>query len=266
MATEPQRQYQYLEARPGSNYRQLFLKGRRIRAEVVYHAIHGPDPYTPEEFAENYQVPLEAVFEALDYVARNQSVIQADHDREEASLRARGLLDGPPPTNVGSSANPGGSLSLSARREINAACQAAEMKAVALADSHYPLDRIPADPGEATAYRSEREKVLRDAREEGRREVIERYGIDAARLDAIDQEGRRERWPRWDGLSDERGPIPAFGPARTDESGRISMSDEERAARRDAAIRALAVVGQITDKTDTDEVWDEVSRGLEGAS
>src|SRR5690348_6185717 len=83
MSTESPRQYQYLEARPGSNYRQLFLKGRRIRAVSVYAAIHGPDPYTPEEYAENYQVPLEAVHEALDYVEHNRPIIQADQDREE---------------------------------------------------------------------------------------------------------------------------------------------------------------------------------------
>lgn len=98
MAIEAQKQYQYLEARPGSNYRQLFLKGRRIRADLVYQDIHGPDAYTPETWAENYQVPLEAVLEALDYVERNQPVIQADRDREAARLRARGLLDGPPST------------------------------------------------------------------------------------------------------------------------------------------------------------------------
>jgi uncharacterized protein (DUF433 family) len=97
MASEAERQYQHLEARPGSNYRGLFLKGRRIRAAVVYESIHGPDPYTPEEFAENFQVPLEAVVEALDYVERNQPLIQEDRDREAARLRARGLLDGPPP-------------------------------------------------------------------------------------------------------------------------------------------------------------------------
>lgn len=85
MTTETPGQYPHLEARPGSNYRGLFLKGRRIRAAVVWEAIHGPDPYTPEEFAENYRVPLEAVREALDYVERNQPIIQADRDREEAS-------------------------------------------------------------------------------------------------------------------------------------------------------------------------------------
>ena len=68
------------------------------------------------------------------------------------------------------------------------------------------------------------------------------------------------------GLSLNRGPIPSFGPARTDESGRVLMNDEERAARRDAAIRALAAIGQITDDTDTDERWADAFRGLEGAS
>ena len=87
--------YQHLEPRPGSNYRQLFLKGRRIRAAVVHEAIHGPDPCTPEEFARDYRVPLEAVREALDYVARNLPLIERERDREAADVRARGL-DRPP--------------------------------------------------------------------------------------------------------------------------------------------------------------------------
>jgi uncharacterized protein (DUF433 family) len=91
MTPKTETQYQHLEPRPGSNYRQLFLKGRRIRAAVVDEAVHGPDPFTPEEFAREYQVPLEAVVEALDYVARNRSIIEQERDREAAKLRARGL-------------------------------------------------------------------------------------------------------------------------------------------------------------------------------
>ena len=91
MATSTAARYQHLEPRPGSNYRQLFLKGRRIRAAVVYEAVHGPDPYTPEEFARDYGVPLEAVREALDYVANNLPLIEAERDREAADVRARGL-------------------------------------------------------------------------------------------------------------------------------------------------------------------------------
>ena len=91
MATSTAAQYQYLEPRPGSNYRQLFLKGRRIRAAVVHEVVHGPDPYTPEEFASNYGVPLAAVLEALDYVANNLPLIEEERDREAADIRARGL-------------------------------------------------------------------------------------------------------------------------------------------------------------------------------
>ena len=95
MATPTVTQFQHLERRPGSSYRQLFLKGRRIRAAVVHEAVHGPDPYTPEEFAREYGVPLEAVREALDYVANNLPLIEAERDREAADVRARGL-DRPP--------------------------------------------------------------------------------------------------------------------------------------------------------------------------
>lgn len=91
MSTPAVTKYRHLEPRPGSNYRQLFLKGRRIRAAVVYEAVHGPDPYTPEEFACDYGVPLEAVHEALDYVANNLPVIEAERDREAADVKARGL-------------------------------------------------------------------------------------------------------------------------------------------------------------------------------
>ena len=84
-------EYQHLEPRPGSNYRQLWLKGRRIRAAIVYEAVHGPDRYTPEEFASDYDVPIEVVREALDYVANNLPLIEAERDREAADIRRRGL-------------------------------------------------------------------------------------------------------------------------------------------------------------------------------
>jgi uncharacterized protein (DUF433 family) len=64
---------------------------RRIRAAVVYEAVQGPDPYTPEEFARDYGLPLEAVHEAIEYVANNLCLIEAECDREAGDVRARGL-------------------------------------------------------------------------------------------------------------------------------------------------------------------------------
>lgn len=85
----------YLEPRAGSYYRQFFLRDRRIRAAVVFEAVRGPDPYTPEEFAREYGVPLDAVRAALDYVANNLLPIEAERDREADDVRAR-CLDRPP--------------------------------------------------------------------------------------------------------------------------------------------------------------------------
>ena len=84
-------EYQHLEPRPGSNYRQLWPKGRRIRAAVVYENVHGPDPRTPEEFASDYGVPLDSVLEAIDYVERNRPLIEEERDREAARIHAMGL-------------------------------------------------------------------------------------------------------------------------------------------------------------------------------
>ncbi len=90
-STTTETTYEHLEPRPGSNYRQMFLKGRRIRAAVVDEWIHGPDPLTPEEFARDFHVSLEAIQEALDYVARNQTLISQERAREAADIHARGL-------------------------------------------------------------------------------------------------------------------------------------------------------------------------------
>jgi uncharacterized protein (DUF433 family) len=90
-ATKTATSYRYLEPRPGSNYRQLFLKGRRIRAAIVHEMVHGPDAYTPEEFARDYDVPLDAAREALEYAANNLSLIEAERELEAADVRSRGL-------------------------------------------------------------------------------------------------------------------------------------------------------------------------------
>lgn len=66
-------------------------------------------------------------------------------------------------------------------------------------------------------------------------------------------------------LCDEDGPIPTFPSVAVDPAtGRIlPMSEEERAARRSAALRAIKAISQITDETDTDEIWQEMMRDLD---
>ena len=87
--------YQFLERRPDSNYKQLFVKGRKIRVEVLYRQTVGLEPRTPEEVAQAYSLPLEAVREAIDYCLHNEDVLQGDRDQEMAMIRSLGL-DKPP--------------------------------------------------------------------------------------------------------------------------------------------------------------------------
>lgn len=92
--------YQHLEARPRSHYDQLWVKGRHIRAEVLYRATVGSEPCTPEEVAQDYDLPVEAVQEAIDYAVRNQKLLEAERAREGARLKQLGLHKPPfVPTN-----------------------------------------------------------------------------------------------------------------------------------------------------------------------
>ncbi len=66
-------------------------------------------------------------------------------------------------------------------------------------------------------------------------------------------------------LADAKGPIPEFPSARLDpETGRLlPISDDELAARRDAAVRTLRAIAEMTDETDTDERWEDFMRGYD---
>ena len=88
-------QYKYLAPRYGSNYRQYFLKESKIRAEVLFAETVGPDARTPEQVAEDFEVPVEAVYEAIRYCQENEDVLDQDREMESASIRAHGW-DKPP--------------------------------------------------------------------------------------------------------------------------------------------------------------------------
>jgi uncharacterized protein (DUF433 family) len=81
--------YRHLEAHPKSAYRQLFIKGTRIRADIIYRAhINPEEPRTAEQLASDFNLPLEAVREAIDYGRSDPPEIAADAAREEAIMAA----------------------------------------------------------------------------------------------------------------------------------------------------------------------------------
>src|SRR5712691_1485925 len=86
--------YQYLEPRPKSAYRQLFVRNTRIRAELIYRAhVNAEEPMTAEELAADYRLPLAAILEAIEYAKSNPPEIAADVAREQAIMAATGQLD-----------------------------------------------------------------------------------------------------------------------------------------------------------------------------
>jgi hypothetical protein len=91
--------YQFLEARPKSAYRQLFVKGTRIRADVIYRACTAlaeflatddDEPRTPEQVALDYGLPVQAVWEAVAYCRSQPAEIAVDDAREERLMNASG--------------------------------------------------------------------------------------------------------------------------------------------------------------------------------
>src|SRR5438552_2927069 len=80
--------YKHLKPKRGSRYQQLFFG--RIRAEVLYRETVGPEPLAPEEVAREYDVPLEAVLEAIDYCTKNKELLDAERAREDAAIKSAG--------------------------------------------------------------------------------------------------------------------------------------------------------------------------------
>jgi uncharacterized protein (DUF433 family) len=81
--------YQYLEPWPNActSNRGLFFKGRRLRAEDVYRETVGRESRTPEEVANDFDVPLDALREAIDYCTRHADFLREEGERELAQIR-----------------------------------------------------------------------------------------------------------------------------------------------------------------------------------
>jgi uncharacterized protein (DUF433 family) len=84
----------YLDRKPGSLYKQLFIKGRNIAARTLYgHYASEEEPRTPEQIASDYELPLEAVREAIAYVESNPPELHQDWLADEALEEATGMKD-----------------------------------------------------------------------------------------------------------------------------------------------------------------------------
>ena len=84
--------WQFLAPNPKSCYMQLFVKGTRIRARVLYGMfMSAEEPMTPAEIAAEFDLPLEAVSEAIAYCQSEPPEIALDFEREERLMAASGM-------------------------------------------------------------------------------------------------------------------------------------------------------------------------------
>jgi uncharacterized protein (DUF433 family) len=81
-----------LERDPKSSYKQLSIKGRRIRARTLYgQHVRAEEPRSAEQIAADYGLPLAAVEEAIAYCRSNPPEIEEDFRRDEAIMEATGM-------------------------------------------------------------------------------------------------------------------------------------------------------------------------------
>jgi uncharacterized protein (DUF433 family) len=84
--------WKYLAPNPKSAYKQLFIQGRRIRARTLYGMyMSAEEPMTPEEIAREYDLPVEAVKEAIAYCQSDPPEIREDFEREERIMEVTGM-------------------------------------------------------------------------------------------------------------------------------------------------------------------------------
>lgn len=85
--------YVHLAPNRKSAYRQLFVRGTRIPARALYGWYACSDPMSPEEIADDYGLPVEAVREAIAYCESNPPELLEDYARQAALMEARGVND-----------------------------------------------------------------------------------------------------------------------------------------------------------------------------
>jgi uncharacterized protein (DUF433 family) len=86
--------YKYLTRKPKSVYKQLFIKDRWISARTLYGMYVNEElPMTPEEIAADYNLPLDAVLEAIACCESHPPELAEDFAREAALMDATGMND-----------------------------------------------------------------------------------------------------------------------------------------------------------------------------
>jgi uncharacterized protein (DUF433 family) len=88
--------YEYLEARSHPWRRQLYLRGRNMTVGQLVATMNA-NRLSPEEAAEDMDLPLAQVQEALAYYEAHSDLVNSELREEKCYLQAKGYLVEPPP-------------------------------------------------------------------------------------------------------------------------------------------------------------------------
>lgn len=84
-------QWQFLEPRLSSWRKQLYLKGRKLTAFTVWSDMIANED-TLDETADNWDLPIEAIKEAIEYCENNQELLKFEAEEERRYLEERGVV------------------------------------------------------------------------------------------------------------------------------------------------------------------------------
>lgn len=86
----PDARWQYLVERPHPWRRQLYIKGRKLLASTVWQDML-VNEMSPEEAADNWNLPLAAIREVIQYCESHQELLQMEADEERYRLEVKGV-------------------------------------------------------------------------------------------------------------------------------------------------------------------------------
>jgi uncharacterized protein (DUF433 family) len=82
--------WQYLVARPHSWRKQLYIKGRKLLASTVWQDMIA-NQMSPEQAAENWDLPISAIYEVISYCESHQELLKLEAEEEHHRLEAKGV-------------------------------------------------------------------------------------------------------------------------------------------------------------------------------
>ncbi len=83
--------WQYLLTRPHHWRRQLYIKGRKLLASTIWQDML-VNEMSAEQAAENWDLPLPAIYEVVSYCESHQELLKIETDEERYRLATKGVL------------------------------------------------------------------------------------------------------------------------------------------------------------------------------